>query len=195
VLLSSAAVYGNPRSLPVREDESPSPISPYGFHKWQCEQLCLEFARVYGLAAAGARVFSAYGAGLRRQVLWDICERFLTRKSLKMRGTGRESRDFVHVLDITEALTTIAEHAPMEGEVYNVGSGRQVTIRDLAAMVLGAMGSDGTPEFDGTTAQGVPINWQADNSKIKGLGFTPKISLEDGVRGFVNWCRGELSGV
>lgn len=191
VLLSSAAVYGNPRSLPVREDEPPRPISPYGFHKWQCEQLCVEFARVYGLATASARVFSAYGAGLRRQVLWDMCERFSTRKSFKMHGTGKESRDFAHVLDIAEALTKIAEHAPMEGEAYNVGSGRQVTIRDLAAMVLDAMGSDGVPEFDGTVPQGVPLNWQANVSKISSLGFIPKISLEQGVRDFVEWFRKE----
>ena len=59
IFLSSAAVYGNPESLPVREVQLPAPLSPYGFHKWQCEQLCLEFAKVYSLPTASLRIFLA----------------------------------------------------------------------------------------------------------------------------------------
>ncbi len=194
VLLSSAAVYGNPQSLPVSEDEPTVPISPYGFHKLQCELLSLEFARVYGLATASARVFSAYGAGLRRQVIWDICEKMAIRKSIELRGTGTESRDFVHAADVTKGLGLIADAAPMEGEAYNIGSGRQISIAGLAHMILGMLGYHDRPTFDGLVPRGDPLHWQADISRIKALGFSPQIELEEGMRSFVNWCREELAG-
>jgi UDP-glucose 4-epimerase len=195
ILISSAAVYGNPYSLPICEDHPLAPVSPYGFHKWQCEQLCQEFARVYGMATASARVFSAYGTGLRKQVIWDICEKAATRKSLELYGTGRESRDFVHAVDITKALSLIAETAPMEGEAYNIGSGRQVSIAELANMILRMLGFEYKPHFNGVAPRGNPLNWQADISKIEALGFSPKIELEEGLKSFVDWCREELAGI
>jgi UDP-glucose 4-epimerase len=195
VLISSAAVYGNPCSLPIREDHLLIPISPYGFHKLQCEQLCHEFSKIYGMATASARVFSAYGEGLRKQVIWDICEKISSRKSLELHGTGRESRDFVHAIDITKGLALIAETAPMEGEAYNIGSGRQIFIAELAIMILNMLGLKYRPYFNDILPRGNPVNWQADISKIKALGFLPEIELEDGIKGFLNWCQGELAGL
>jgi UDP-glucose 4-epimerase len=195
ILLSSAAVYGNPRSLPVNEEEPTLPISPYGFHKLQCELLALEFARVYGLATASVRVFSAYGAGLRRQVIWDMCEKMATWKSLELHGTGEETRDFVHAADVTRALALIAEAAPMEGEAYNIGSGKQVSIAELANMIRGMLGFKDQPRFDGIVPRGDPLHWEADITRIKSLGFSPKIELEEGIRSFVKWCREELASI
>lgn len=195
ILVSSAAVYGNPKSLPVSESEFPAPISPYGFHKWQCEQLCLEYAEVYGLPTASARVFSAYGPGLRRQVIWDICHKVLTQNPIRLQGTGKESRDFIHALDIARGFMAIANSAPMGGEVYNLASGREVTIAELASIVLNALGCGWEPEFDGIIPSGTPRNWQADMSKLNALGFSPSIPLEDGVRTFAHWCCAELAGL
>jgi UDP-glucose 4-epimerase len=195
IFLSSAAVYGNPKSLPVSESQSPAPVSPYGFHKWQCEQLCLEFTKVYGLPTASMRIFSAYGPGLRRQVVWDICRKVITQNSLCLQGTGSESRDFIHALDIARALSAVATSAPMQGEVYNLGSGREVAIAQLATMILDALDSDCTPQFDGVVPPGTPLNWQADVSKLQALGFTASVPLERGVKTFANWCRAELVGV
>jgi UDP-glucose 4-epimerase len=195
ILISSAAVYGNPSALPIGEDQPLAPISPYGFHKYQCEQLCQEFAKVYGLSTASGRVFSAYGTGLRRQVIWDICEKVTARKSLELHGSGRESRDFVHAVDIVKALFVIAETAPMEGEAYNIGSGRQVFIAELADMILRMLGSECRPHFDGIAPHGNPLNWQADISKIGALGFAPEIGLEEGIKSFVNWRRSELAKI
>ncbi len=195
IFLSSAAVYGNPESLPVSESQPPAPVSPYGFHKLQCEQLCLEFAKVYGLPTASMRIFSAYGPGLRRQVVWDISRKVITQNSLSLQGTGKESRDFIHALDIARALSVVATSAPMQGEVYNLGSGREVAIAQLANIILDALESDCTPLFDGIVPAGTPLNWQADVSKLQALGFTASVPLERGVKTFVNWCRAELVGV
>lgn len=194
IYLSSAAVYGNPRSLPVSETQTPAPVSPYGFHKLQGEMLCKEFTQIYGVPTASVRIFSAYGPGLRRQVLWDICQKIVTNKTLVLQGTGEESRDFVHALDIAKALNIIANDGLMQGEVYNLASGQEVRIRELATLVSSSLDSNCPPEFDGVVPSGTPLNWQADISKLKGLGFTPSVVLERGVKTFANWCLAELVG-
>ena len=194
LLLSSAAVYGNPATLPVVEDHPIAPLSPYGYHKRQAELLCEEFSRIYALPTASARIFSAYGPGLRRQVVWDVCEKVLTTGRLPLHGTGGESRDFIHAADIARALFLIAEKAPCDGEIYNLASGRAVTIAALAAILLDALGSKATPAFNGTTTPGDPLHWRADIAKLAALGFAPAIPLEQGVRGVATWCAAELSG-
>ena len=193
LLFSSAAVYGQPQSLPVSEEHAPAPLSPYGFHKWQCEILCAEFAKVYGLRTASLRIFSAYGPGLRRQVMWDICQKALVKKSLKLQGTGAESRDFIHSDDIARAAEIVANNAPMNGEVFNVSTGREVTIRELSAMLLRALDVGIEPEFDGVVPAGVPHNWRADVSRLTALGFQPGVPLEQGAQKFAAWCKAELA--
>ncbi len=186
--LSSAAVYGNPGTLPISEKALVNPISPYGFHKLQCELLCKEFSQVYGLRTTSLRVFSAYGPGLRRQVVWDIVQKALTNPTLRLQGTGNESRDFIHAEDISGAVMAIVKNGLFEGEVYNVATGREVTIAELAEIILTSLGIRKRIEFDGIVPVGVPQNWQADISKLQRLGFSPTILLEQGIKDFVDWC-------
>lgn len=193
ILISSAAVYGNPITLPVSETSPTNPISPYGFHKLQCEQICMEFARVYGLKTASVRIFSAYGTGLHRQVLWDICRQALMKRQLKLQGTGKESRDFIHAVDIVSALYIVLEKAPMKGEAYNLATGRETTIQELGKLILNSLNLDITMEFDGVIPTGNPLNWRADISKLQSLGFTPMLTLEKGVANYSEWCRTEIN--
>lgn len=187
ILLSSAAVYGNPESLPISESHQPAPLSPYGFHKWQCELLCQEFSRIYDLATASVRIFSAYGPGLQRQVIWDICHKALVGAPLCLRGTGHESRDFIHATDIARALRTVVEKADCRGECYNLASGNEVTIGELARQLMKALGLGISAEFDGQASPGVPLCWRADISKIAALGFVPSIELKDGLDEVARW--------
>lgn len=195
IFVSSAAVYGNPQSLPVSENESAAPISPYGFHKLQGELLCAEFSKIYGMETASVRIFSAYGPGLRRQVLWDICRMAVINKSVLLQGTGYESRDFIHAIDVARALHFIATKGSMTGCVYNLASGCEVTIKDLAKMVLETLGESYTPQFDGIVPVGTPRNWCADMSKLRSLGFEISVPFKQGVDAFAKWCRAELIGV
>ncbi len=189
ILLSSAAVYGNPKTLPIDEKQHLAPMSPYGFHKRQCELLCQEFSRIYDLPTVSARIFSAYGPGLRKQVVWDICERLLTKGALSLKGTGRESRDFIHPADIAAALALLAEKAPADGEIYNVASGRETTIAYLAALLASTLGVDATAKFDGEVRAGDPLNWRADIGRIAALGFAPGVTLEAGIAEAAQWVR------
>ncbi|MFZ5910088.1 MAG: NAD-dependent epimerase/dehydratase family protein [Chloroflexota bacterium] len=192
VFLSSAAVYGNPERLPIPESTPVNPISPYGFHKLQCELLCKEFSQVYGLRTASLRIFSAYGPGLRRQVVWDIFQKALTNRVLRLQGTGNESRDFIHVEDISGALMNVVKYGLFEGEVYNVATGREVKISELAEIILMTLEIKKPIIFDGIVPAGVPQNWRADISKLQDLGFFPTIVLEQGIKDFVKSCRREI---
>lgn len=193
LLLSSAAVYGDPASLPVTEAHAVRPLSPYGYHKRQAELLCEEFTAIYGVPSAATRIFSAYGPGLRRQVVWDICERVLTTGQLKLHGTGAESRDFIHAADIARGLYCVATEAPCRAEIYNLATGHEITIAELAARLLGALDCAVLPQFDGAATLGNPRNWRADISRIAALGFQSAIPLGDGLHEVAGWCREELA--
>src|SRR5207248_3256916 len=127
---SSAAVYGQPDRLPVGETAPLRAISPYGEHRVVCETLL----RDSGLPAVVARVFSAYGEGLRRQVLWDICAKAINSAEVALDGTGDESRDFVHAEDVAAAVVVLIRKADFGGEPYNVATGVETRIGELARL-------------------------------------------------------------
>lgn len=188
IFLSSAAVYGNPRSLPVGEDHPTDPISPYGYHKLLCELMCNEFSSVYGQPTATIRIFSAYGQGLRRQVLWDTClKAHKDPEVIELRGTGNETRDFIHVHDIARAIEIVEKNGSLNGEVYNLGFGIQISIRRLAELLISSMGMKRKLHFDGVVPRGNPLNWCADIRKIQDIGFQAAISPEEGIRKYGQW--------
>jgi UDP-glucose 4-epimerase len=187
IFLSSAAVYGNPQTLPVREDHTLTPISPYGYHKLLCEKIIEEFHTVYGLRTCVARIFSAYGIGLRRQVLWDICQKALNGPIVELFGTGFETRDFVSVDDVAKAVRIISEGAQFEGEAYNIGNGKEVRINDLASLLIAALNRDCEVRFTGVTRRGDPLRWCADVTLLQRLGFRPTVSIERGVADYGSW--------
>ena len=188
VLLSSAAVYGNPWELPVSENCQVSPISPYGFHKRQAELACEEFAVSFGISTCSLRIFSAYGPGLRRQVLWDIVSRAHKSATIKLFGTGEETRDFIHAKDVAMAVDIVSTNATMTGEVYNTGSGCETSIADLAKRLLEALQCTANLEFDGEQPSGVPVKWRADISRLTSLGFQTSMPFADGITQYVNWA-------
>ena len=189
LLLSSAAVYGESIRLPVDEEHPVSPVSPYGFHKRMAELACQEFAELHGLRATALRIFSAYGSGLRRQVVWDICRKALLPGRVILRGAGTETRDFVHGRDVAGALHTLAEARGEGFEVVNVGSGRETSVRELAALIFGALGRTDEPEFDGINPAGNPLRWCAGVDRLRARGIEPVVPLDLGVREVAQWCR------
>lgn len=194
LLLSSAAVYGNPVKIPIDEGLEPSPISPYGFHKWQSEIICREFNQVYGIPTASVRIFSAYGPGLRRQVVYDICRKIIFEKVVRLHGTGWESRDFIFVSDVARGLESVITNGELIGEVYNLSSGMHTTIRDLVQLIQTKIGITREVCFNGVNPEGNPLDWQADISKIQKLGFFPQVALDNGIETTALWCKSELMG-
>jgi UDP-glucose 4-epimerase len=179
LFVSSAAVYGNPSLLPVSETDQTLPISPYGFHRLHCEALVEEHRALYGLQAASLRVFSAYGPGLRRQVVWDLCRRALTNHRLQLPGLGVETRDFIHVEDIAAAVIVMAESAAPWESVYNLASGIETPIAALAEGIVSKLESSIPIEFDGRSPMGMPLRWCADVSRLSALGFRARRRVLD----------------
>ena len=189
IFMSSAAVYGNPKQLPMRETDEPAPVSPYGLHKLMCEQLCHYFNEVHGYKIRSVRIFSAYGNGLRKQLLWDIYQKYQNNGKIPLFGTGEESRDYIHVSDILQAMECILAYDGEE-ELFNVANGEEVSIRELAhtyAMKLGE--STDIVTFNGETKAGDPLNWRADISLLKKIGYTKRMELAEGVGSYVEWVK------
>tara|TARA_Y100000031_G_scaffold57259_1_gene64935 strand:- start:1427 stop:2332 length:906 start_codon:yes stop_codon:yes gene_type:complete len=187
--ISSAAVYGTPSQLPVSEDADVDPISPYGWHKWQSELACSEYAKLYGLKTCSMRVFSAYGPGLNKQLFWDLHQKTREGNSIELLGTGDESRDYIFVEDLVRASETIAINAKLQGEVINVATGIETTIRNAAKTFIKTLSWDGRISFSGIKRMGDPENWCADISKLEMMGFKPKCSLESGMEVYCKWLQ------
>ena len=193
IFLSSAAVYGDPARLPVREDDPLRPISPYGFHKLLCENLLEEFWRVYQLPSISLRLFSAYGPGLKHQVLWDLCQKMIAADEIELIGAGDESRDFIHAADIGRAVLTLLDRADFQAEAYNLASGVETRIRDLAALIARALNRTPQIHFTGQPRPGDPARWQADLTRLTALGYTPQIPLATGLAEYVHWATTQAS--
>lgn len=187
--ISSAAVYGNPAKLPVKETDSTDPVSAYGFNKLMSEQLCGEYHRLYNIPVCVLRPFSVYGSGLKKQLFWDICNKLSAAPEIELFGTGNESRDFLHIRDLAGLIQLLLEKADFNMDIYNAASGKEVSIRQVANLVEACFGDGKKIHFNGQQKKGDPLNWQADVSKIVSLGFTGNMALQDGIESYVKWFR------
>jgi len=190
ILISSAAVYGDPAVMPVSEDAPLAPISPYGFHKLQQELLLDEYVRIHGLRGCKARIFSTYGENLRRLAVWDIARRALA-GNYTVYGDGDEARDYLYAGDAARVIVCLAERAECNGEALNVASGEAVTIRALADEIFRAADVDAAPQFTGETLPGSPRRWRADVTRLGSLGC-PTSPWSSGLGQTINWIRGQL---
>ena len=189
LLFSSAAVYGNPEAMPVCESFLPQPLSSYGWHKLAGETLCREYATLFDVQTIALRVFSAYGPGLRRQVLWDICNKLIHADKITLHGTGEETRDFLHVDDLARAVVIVSTAGVENTHVLNLASGASTGIHKLAALLRDKLAPGAQIEFSGHCLPGYPSQWSADIAKVCALGFTPSVPIEEGIADYVDWFR------
>jgi len=189
IFLSSAAVYGNPTSLPISETAPRNPISPYGFHKMICEKLIEEFFSAYKIKSCSARIFSSYGPGQKKMVLWDIGQKALKGTPVTLYGTGNETRDLIHATDLSRCIRLIAENGSFLAESYNVGNGIEITINMLAKKMIHSLGTNNALVFNQKVRMGDPCRWCADISKIRALGYRSTISLAEGLHGYAEWVK------
>jgi UDP-glucose 4-epimerase len=185
--ISSAAVYGNPVKIPVTEEQPLKPLSPYGLHKMQAEEICREFSMYYGLKTCSARVFSAYGTGLQKQIFWDVYQKAKQSKTVTLFGNGSETRDFIFVDDLVNALYLITINSPFNGECINVANGTDIKISQAVELLLAAIHWQGEVIFDGQVRKGDPINWKADIRILSSFNYNQKFSLAQGLEKYVQW--------
>jgi UDP-glucose 4-epimerase len=187
VNLSSAAVYGNPISLPIKEDFEVTPLSPYGFHKLQSELLCKEYKMVFGIQSCSLRIFSVYGPGQRKQIFWDIFQKIKLGLPFTLYGTGNESRDFIYISDLVQAIDIVAINADFETDVINIANGEEIYIGDAVSIFTGLFRDKISYSFSGETRKGDPLNWKADISRLTSLGYRKAIDIQTGLQSYFNW--------
>ena len=187
LFLSSAAVYGNSATLPIHEESAISPISPYGYHKYQSELLVREFAEIYGIRSASVRIFSAYGIGLKRQLLWDVCQKAWASNQISLLGTGNEARDFIHITDVCRALEFISGKPDLLGQPINLCSGISTPIQEVSQLIASLFPHRPSIIFSGVQQLGAPVRWQGEASWLHSHGFNCSISVADGVKEYVSW--------
>ncbi len=184
---SSASVYGAVEELPIREDCRPAPISQYGVHKLMAEQMVASYSRQFGTSASIVRLFSVYGCGLRKQLLWDACRKFANDDNVFM-GTGDEVRDWLHVEDAVELLYAAVEHASPECPTVNGGSGVGTTVRDVLAHLGRCLPPAGCmPTFSGAQRAGDPSRFVASIDASKAWGWSPNRHWKHGVEEYAAW--------
>lgn len=190
ILMSSAAVYGNPYKLPIHEKDQLNPISPYALHKELVENIGLYFKQQYGYDIKILRVFSAYGPGLKKQLFWDMYQKAKKTGEINLYGTGRESRDYIYIDDLIRVIILMIYEEVLDFDIYNVANGKEITILEVAYTFANILGiSRDSVHFNQEVREGDPLNWRASVMRIKKMGYQQQVSLEKGIRNYITWCQ------
>jgi UDP-glucose 4-epimerase len=193
VAASSASIYGLADTFPTREDHHPyNDQTWYGASKTMLEGLLRSYHAMYGLNYVALRYFNVYGPrmdlhGRYTEVLIRWMDRIAAGEPPIILGDGHQTMDFVYIEDVARA-NVAALASDVSAEVFNVASGTETSLRQLAASLLAAMGSKLEPEFGPERSVNPVSRRLADVSKARRLlGFESRVGLEDGLRRLVDW--------
>lgn len=182
VVASSAAVYGSPSTVPTPESEPLDPVSPYGADEVAADRYAVAYGRTYDIPTVALRYFDVYGP--RQEPADSVVARFLERaledEPLTVYGDGSQTRDFVHVADVVQA-TLRAAVTDATGRAYNVGTGRSVSIRELAETVVDVTNSTSTITHSDPRPGDVAERCADLTRAREHLGYRPTVDLETGL--------------
>lgn len=187
VFTSSGAVYGEQNDERVREDAIPNPGSPYAVSKLAAEHYLNTIGALWSIDTVILRVFNAYGPGQQLRashppVVPAMLRQALGGGSIIVHGDGRQQRDFVFVDDVVNALASAGGASTVNRLIINIGSGVPTSINDVVATIGRNMGKELTP-LRVTAESGGVSRLCADLGRARErLGYTPKVSLEEGIR-------------
>ena len=198
VLASSAVVYGEPRRLPIDEDQPLNGKTIYGAAKVANEQLARAFAHLHGLPVVALRYFNVYGPRMDiRSKYTEVMIKWLDRidrgEPLLINGDGSASADYVYIGDVARA-NLLACEVPVTDAIVNVCSGVETPLRDLAALLLRLTGKDVGIEFRPQPEGALPARRVGDPARAAELlGFRAEMDLEDGVTRLIEWRKEALA--
>uniref|UniRef100_A0A7C4L1K7 NAD-dependent epimerase/dehydratase family protein n=1 Tax=Bellilinea caldifistulae TaxID=360411 RepID=A0A7C4L1K7_9CHLR len=187
VFISSGAIYGNQESQPVSEDAIPNPRSPYAVSKLAAEYYVKTIGRLWGIETVCLRVFNAYGPGqhlppVHAPVLLNFLRQALQNGTLVIHGDGTQTRDYVYVDDVVQAMIAASTAPGVDQMTINVGSGVETSVRDLVKVVISVTGSEPEVVYN-PRSDGGPARMCADLRQAASLlNYRPSISLESGLR-------------
>lgn len=198
VASSSAGVFGELKTLPIREDHPVEPDTPYGSTKLCEEKLCLSYAKLYEMEAVCLRYFNVYGPHQRFDAYGNVIPIFVFKllkgEPVTIFGDGEQTRDFVNVADVVRVNIAAGMNRGVSG-AFNTGSGKRITINRLVELLKPLVDGDPKAEY-GPQRPGDVRHSLADVSALKErLGFEPSVSMEQGLPEYVRWAKEEVKRI
>lgn len=196
VYTSSCSIYGNPRRLPILEDDPVSLLSPYAVSKFGGESYCQAFYESYDVPTAVVRYSNVYGPGQRPDnpycgVVAKFFASALAGEAPRVHGDGEQTRDYTYVDDAVEATLLAGLSPKAEGQAYNVGTGRETSVNELARRIVGIVDADLEPEHvDRRDIDNIRRRVASTEKIRRELRWVPAVTLEEGLRRTHAWLLG-----
>ncbi len=187
ILASSGAVYGEQKEQPISEEARPNPQSPYAVSKLAAEYYVNTIGALWGISTVTLRISNAYGPGQplppsHAPVIPRFLRQALGSGSLVIFGSGEQARDFIYIDDAVAALVAAVQAGEADRRVINVGGGSEITINEVAHLILKLTGSVSNVIYSPVESGGIS-RFRADLTLAHQLlGYTPRVSLEEGIR-------------
>jgi len=197
VYTSSVSVYGNPKYLPINEDDSINLLSPYAVSKYSGEGYCRAFYESYSIPITILRYSNVYGTGQWVEnpycgVVAKFFEQAMSNKNIQIHGDGEQTRDFTFIDDAVDATILSILNPKAEGEVYNVGSGKETTINELESIILEITSSKAGIEYiDRRDIDNIRRRVLNIEKIRKDLRWVPKFTLRNGLFKTYEWLKRE----
>lgn len=194
ILTSTCEVYGKPERVPIKENAEMRPMSPYAASKAAADRLCFAYAQTYDTPVTIARFFNIFGERQKETGFGAVIPIFVGRalrgEPLRVFGTGLQTRDYLHISDVTDAYELLLEKDDLpNGEAINFGTGEGTSIKDIAEHVASVCGGEVTYV---DARPGEASDMIADTSKAKKLfGWEPKVSFIEGLDRYIAWRKEE----
>lgn len=191
---SSAGIFGELKTIPIKEDHDLDPDTPYGVSKLAGEKHCLAYNKLYGMENVCLRYFNVYGLNQRFDAYGNVIPifamRVLQKRPITIFDDGEQTRDFVNVKDVAKANIQSALKDGVKG-VFNIGSGTRITVNKLADLVIDAAGEKVPVEY-GPKREGDVRDSLADISKAeKEFGFVPDADIAAGLKEYFAWLKND----
>jgi nucleoside-diphosphate-sugar epimerase len=194
IYASSSSVYGDIPKLPKEEDDTPQPISPYGVSKLAGEYYCKVFYKIYGLETVILRYFNVFGENQNPNSEYSaVIPRFIFRM-LKNQppiiyGDGNQTRDFTYVSNVVEANIQALTQEKAKGQIFNIASGRNISIKQLVELINSLLGKNLTPIYQSSRKGDIKHSLASIDKAKKILNYELKVGLEEGLRLMMEWLK------
>jgi UDP-glucose 4-epimerase len=195
VCAGSTSIYGNPRSIPINEEDPPVVLSPYAVSKLGGEQYCLAFYETYGLSVSVVRYSNVFGIGQRPDnpycgVVAKFLAAVIAGRPMQVHGDGEQTRDYTYIDDAVDATLLAAIRPRAEGELFNVGTGIETSVNDLAAQIAQACGVPvKIDRIDRRDIDNIRRRVVSIEKARRMLRWSPQVTLTEGLNRTVAWMQ------
>lgn len=193
-IASSAAVYGEKEKMPIDEDDEKKPINLYGFTKLMGEEMLLSYIKEYGLKGSALRLFNVYGPKMKKGpyagVIQIFIEKLLKNETPIIHGDGKNTRDFIYVKDVTNAFINAIKFKA--SGIYNIGTGKEITIKELLDVIEKIIGKYKEPIYDEPRKNDIKKSVAKIEKAKKELNWEPIYSLEEGLKKTINYIYSKI---